>query len=151
MSTTTTTAALEIVLFDSDPFVRMSCTDLVEVNGKNFLTETQKNVARIHEISAELIEGMWAALAVQLDQVAPLAINDDQCLLSLPEAAEPMPSVAAMPVFRVRDWSARDCGVTESDLTPQRARPSPTNLRGSTSSMTQVTLQPAPLERCGKS
>jgi hypothetical protein len=49
----------EIVLFDDDPAVRMSYPDFVEENGKYFITETQKEIARTHEIDPTLLEGMW--------------------------------------------------------------------------------------------
>ena len=52
----------EIGLYDDDPFIRMSYPDMVEDKGKYFITETQKNVARVHEIHAELLEGMWQEL-----------------------------------------------------------------------------------------
>lgn len=53
----------EIGLYDDDPFIRMSYPDMVEDKGKYFLTETQKNVARVHEIDASLLEGMWEELS----------------------------------------------------------------------------------------
>ena len=49
----------EIVLYDDDPFVRMSYPDLVEENGRFYLTETQKHLARVHEVDAGLLEGLW--------------------------------------------------------------------------------------------
>jgi len=49
----------EIVLYDDDPFIRMSYPDLVEEDGKYFLTETQKDTARVHEVDAALLEGLW--------------------------------------------------------------------------------------------
>ena len=49
----------EIVLYDDDPMLRMSYPDLVE-DGGYFLTETQKNVARVHPIDSKLIEGLWS-------------------------------------------------------------------------------------------
>ena len=49
----------EIVLYDDDPFIRMSYPDLVEEDGKTFLTETQKDIARVHEIAPTLLEGLW--------------------------------------------------------------------------------------------
>ncbi|HTM49992.1 MAG TPA: LamG-like jellyroll fold domain-containing protein, partial [Bryobacteraceae bacterium] len=52
----------EIALYDDDPFIRMSYPDLVEDGGRYFLTETQKDIARVHEIDAALLEGMWAQL-----------------------------------------------------------------------------------------
>ena len=36
----------EIVLYDDDPYIRMSYPDLVEEDGQYYLTETQKDVAR---------------------------------------------------------------------------------------------------------
>ena len=53
----------EIGLYDDDPFIRMSYPDMVEDQGKYFITETQKNVARVHEVDASLLEGMWEELS----------------------------------------------------------------------------------------
>jgi len=53
----------EIVLYDDDPIIRMSYPDLVEDDGKYYLTETQKDVARVHEIDTNLIEGLWNPVA----------------------------------------------------------------------------------------
>lgn len=52
----------EIVLYDDDPFVRISYPDLVEEDGKYYLTETQKDVARVHEVDPALLAGLWAQL-----------------------------------------------------------------------------------------
>lgn len=49
----------EIALYDDDPWIRMSYPDLVEEGGKYFLTETQKDIARVHELDASLLEGLW--------------------------------------------------------------------------------------------
>lgn len=49
----------EIVLYDDDPIVRMSYPDLIEEGGQYFLTETQKDVARVHPIDATLLNGLW--------------------------------------------------------------------------------------------
>ena len=46
----------EIVLYDDDPIVRMSYPDLVEDGGKYFLTETQKDIARVHEIDQRCLK-----------------------------------------------------------------------------------------------
>jgi hypothetical protein len=50
----------EIALYDDDPAVRMSYPDLVEDGGDYYLTETQKDVARVHKLDRALIEGLWA-------------------------------------------------------------------------------------------
>ncbi len=49
----------EIVLYDSDPKTKISYPDLVEENGRYWITETQKSVARVHEIDPSLFEGLW--------------------------------------------------------------------------------------------
>lgn len=49
----------EILLYDDDPQVRMSYPDLIEDGGRYYVTETQKSVARTHEIDPALLEGMW--------------------------------------------------------------------------------------------
>ncbi|MEZ5395451.1 MAG: LamG-like jellyroll fold domain-containing protein [Bryobacterales bacterium] len=42
----------------------MSYPDLVEEGGKYYLTETQKDVARVHEIDKTLLEGLWSPQAL---------------------------------------------------------------------------------------
>ena len=49
----------EILLYDDDPKVRMSYPDLIEDGGRYYITETQKTIARTHEIDAALLEGLW--------------------------------------------------------------------------------------------
>ncbi|MEI7729813.1 MAG: LamG-like jellyroll fold domain-containing protein [Verrucomicrobiota bacterium] len=49
----------EILLYDDDPFIRMSYPDLVEDDGKYFITETQKTIGRAHEIPKALVEGLF--------------------------------------------------------------------------------------------
>jgi hypothetical protein len=63
----------EIVLYDSDPENciydpatglpgpggGMSYPDLIEQDGKYWITETQKTVARVHPIDPTLLEGLW--------------------------------------------------------------------------------------------
>ncbi len=49
----------EIALYDPDPKTRISYPDFIEENGRYYLTETQKTIARVHEIDASLLEGLW--------------------------------------------------------------------------------------------
>jgi len=49
----------EILLYDDDPAVRISYPDLVEQDGRFWITETQKSVARVHQIDPSLLEGLW--------------------------------------------------------------------------------------------
>ena len=72
----------EIVLYDDDPLIRMSYPDLIEEDGKYFLTETQKDIARMHEVDPSLVEGLWgqfenqtpATSGVLLDQHGPATV-----------------------------------------------------------------------------
>jgi len=50
----------EILLYDPDPHVRMSYPDLIEQDGRYWVTETNKTTARVHEIDKSLLEGLWA-------------------------------------------------------------------------------------------
>ncbi len=49
----------EILLYDRNPDVRISYPDLIEQDGRFWITETQKTEARIHAIDPQLFEGMW--------------------------------------------------------------------------------------------
>ena len=49
----------EILLYDPAPKTRMSYPDLIEQGGRFWVTETQKNSARGHEIDRTLLEGLW--------------------------------------------------------------------------------------------
>lgn len=96
----------EIVLYDDDPFVRMSYPDLVEQDGRFYLTETQKHLARVHEVDATLLEGLWA----QFDNTTPATEG-----LVL-EGGDPGPGEAPMPPlpdFLTRDGARPDFGAKD--------------------------------------
>ncbi len=96
----------EIVLYDDDPFIRMSYPDLVEQNGDYYLTETQKDIARIHRIDPELVNGLWNQFELKQTAVSGL-------LLYLPDDSKIMPGIIAMPElapFTVRDNVRADHG-----------------------------------------
>jgi hypothetical protein len=99
----------EIALYDDDPYIRMSYPDLLEDDGKYFLTETQKDVARVHQIDAKLLEDLWR----QLTEPRPAAGGE---LLALPAPGQPMPAEAklpALPAFNTRDRSRADYGAQD--------------------------------------
>lgn len=54
----------EILLYDPDPFIRISYPDMVRTEGGFYFTETQKNVARVHAVDPELVEGLWSQFAL---------------------------------------------------------------------------------------
>ena len=45
----------EILFYDQSPEVRMSYPDFVEDDGRYFVTETQKTIARVHEVPADFL------------------------------------------------------------------------------------------------
>lgn len=49
----------EIVLYDDDPFIRMSYPDLVEQDGKFWITETDKRSARVHQLAPSMLDGLF--------------------------------------------------------------------------------------------
>ncbi|MCK5738513.1 exo-alpha-sialidase [bacterium] len=49
----------EIVLYDDDPLIRMSYPDFIEENGRYFISETQKEKARIYELDPALLHALW--------------------------------------------------------------------------------------------
>lgn len=50
----------EILLYDPDPRVRISYPDFFEDDGVVYVTETQKSVARVHALDAQLLEVLWS-------------------------------------------------------------------------------------------
>jgi hypothetical protein len=49
----------EIVLYDPNPLSGPSYPDLVEQDGRYWISETQKTHARVHELDPEMLEGLW--------------------------------------------------------------------------------------------
>ena len=99
----------EIVLYDDDPYVRMSYPDLIEEDGQYFLTETQKDVARVHPIDAKLLEGLWG-------QFSTPSVATQGVVLKLPAGQEPLPGTCPLPTlpeFTQRDSSRADYGTKD--------------------------------------
>ncbi|MBI1353776.1 MAG: hypothetical protein GC160_05470 [Acidobacteria bacterium] len=88
----------EIGLYDDDPWIRMSYPDMVEEDGKVFLTETQKDLARVHEIPADLLEGLWG-------QFTNAQAPREGLLVELPERGGTMPK--EFPAPKLPDFTAR--------------------------------------------
>lgn len=49
----------ELLLYDPDASKGISYPDLIEQDGHYWITETQKSVARVHEVDRTLLEGLW--------------------------------------------------------------------------------------------
>ena len=50
----------EIFLYDDDTYIRMSYPDLIEDGGEVFITETQKDVARVHHVPQAFLAKLWS-------------------------------------------------------------------------------------------
>jgi len=99
----------EIVLYDDDPYIRMSYPDLVEAEGRYFLSETQKDVARVHEIDTALLADLWGQFDRSERATAGL-------LLDLPSAGQEMPAridAPALPAFSRRSSARADHGTED--------------------------------------
>lgn len=88
----------EILLYNDDPRVRISYPDFIEDDGSYFVTETQKTVARVHEIDTNLLNGLWR-------QFEPSAVARDGLALELknpaPQSEFAMPELNAEKGFAV--------------------------------------------------
>ncbi len=49
----------ELLFYHPDPMVRMSYPDLLEDDNRYFITETEKNLAKVHEVPATFLQKMW--------------------------------------------------------------------------------------------
>jgi hypothetical protein len=89
----------EILLYDDDPMIRMSYPDLLEEGGRYYVTETQKNIGRVHLIDQTLLEGLFG-------QSQNRSVARDGLVLSLPAAGGPMPAQAPAP--KLKPFTERD-------------------------------------------
>lgn len=93
----------EILLYDDDPYIRMSYPDLVEEGGDFFVTETQKTVGRTHLIPGALVGGLF-------NQWDNRAVATNGLALNL-AGTSPLPAQAAMPqlpALNRRDTKSED-------------------------------------------
>ncbi|TVR56220.1 MAG: hypothetical protein EA426_13920 [Spirochaetaceae bacterium] len=89
----------EIVLYDDDPKIRMSYPDLIEQDGRIYLAETQKDIARVHEIDPEF-------LAILRTQFEIRAVSRRGLVANVEPTALPM----TVPAPRIGKFLERDAG-----------------------------------------
>lgn len=87
----------EILLYDKDSRIAMSYPDLIEDNGM-YITETQKSIARSHEIDRQFLKQLWNSFEQKSDVA-------DGCLLEHATA-----STASVPIDmpKLPEFIARD-------------------------------------------
>ncbi len=79
----------EIVLYSPDLSDRLSYPDLIEQNGRYWITTTQKTRATVHEIDRKLLEGLW-------NQDKSCEIAQEGLILSLDPVVE---NIVKMPIL----------------------------------------------------
>ncbi len=110
----------EIFLYDDDTYVRMSYPDLIEDGDEVFITETQKDVARVHPVPCDFLEKLWSfdPSTPSLSRGAPAAVPSGSepirasLFLELTGPQQLPASVPAptLPAFTERDWTRADYG-----------------------------------------
>lgn len=91
----------EILLYDDDPYIRMSYPDLVEEKGAFYITETQKTVGRTHLIPPALIKGLfnqWTAKTVATNGLVLKLSGNISAQVTMPK----------LPAFNKRDTKSED-------------------------------------------
>ena len=91
----------EILLYEDDPFIRMSYPDLIELDDGLYISETQKSEARIHRIDPVFLERLWG-------QFDTLAVDESACLLTLAAGTIEV-DMPLIPEFFIRNVHEADC------------------------------------------
>jgi hypothetical protein len=105
----------EILLYDDDPDARLSYPDFVEDGGRYFVTETQKTIARVHEIDPALLDGVWRQHTLRETARDGLLLDLDAtgCAAGRAAAWPRLPDLAAGGGFSLDLWlefAAGDAG-----------------------------------------
>jgi len=95
----------EILLYDDDVFLRVSYPDMIELDDGMYISETQKDVARIHHIDPGFLQRFWA-------QFAGLEVDPVDCILSV-EPGGCVVEMPALPKFSQRDMRKADRGIVD--------------------------------------
>ncbi len=97
----------EILLYDDDPYIRMSYPDFVEDDGRFFFTETQKNIARVHEVPKSFLETLWAQFDIK-------SISTDGLIAEWNSTSQTQSlTIPPLPPFLMRDPSRPDHGAKQ--------------------------------------
>jgi len=77
----------EILLYDEDPNVRISYPDFIEDRGRYFITETQKTVARVHEIPRRILDAVWSQHEASRSAPPAAMLTNASALPAMPDLA----------------------------------------------------------------
>jgi hypothetical protein len=103
----------EVLLYDDDAETRMSYPDFIEDGGKYFVTETQKTIARVHEIDPTLLEALWTQAECRETTCAGLVLD----LSGDPLAAGQRVELPRLPDLRIRRGFSIDLRIWFDELT----------------------------------
>lgn len=90
----------EILLYDDDVFLRMSYPDLIELDDGMYISETQKNMARLHRIDSVFLKRLWG----QFDRAKA---DESSCILFAEQGGGCL-EMPKLPKFWQRDRHAAD-------------------------------------------
>ncbi len=90
----------EILLYTDDIYVRMSYPDLIESDGGYYITETNKDIARVHQIPNAFLEKLWSQAIISTKAVDGLICSTDK--------ENPAVLLDGIKRFTVRDHSKPD-------------------------------------------
>lgn len=101
----------EIILYDPSIGDRFSYPDFIEQDGTVYLTETQKTVARVHELDRSLLEAMWSTV----DGSQPTEVREG--LLAQSAETDSKLSLPELPILATRgaSWVSAETGATLGD------------------------------------
>jgi len=90
----------ELLLYDDNVPTRMSYPDLIEQDGRYWITETQKQLCRVHPLDRALLEGLWTQSEVRKTSRAGLVLDAGERRLRHGDLKFPrLPSLAARAGF----------------------------------------------------
>lgn len=94
----------EILLYDDDPIIRMSYPDLIEDQGNYYISETQKDLAKVHMVDKNMLNNLWKQFEVRNK-------TKDKLVLDWQKKSEGFPvqlKSPKFPIFYKTDYSAVD-------------------------------------------
>lgn len=98
----------EILLYEDDTYVRMSYPDMIEDEGKLYITETNKNKARIREIDPEFLDRLWSQFEISRVEEEGLLLHEAAENGTLKRVDMPQ-----LPKFTERDVHRPDYGTKD--------------------------------------
>lgn len=106
----------EVLLYDDAVSTRMSYPDLIEQDGKYWVTETQKQLCRVHPIDSMLLEGLWTQGEVKKLTRAGLVLNAGERQLRKRSIKMPeVPNLSERGSFTL-EFTARFTGLTAGQI-----------------------------------